>query len=108
MSVHAATLNVTVMDAQTGEKLNGISVTVMSQAGTSITASDADGMLEIADLAAGVYTISASAPGYADKTMANVELVADGTTLGRNYALFRGYRTGPSFRFGITSSRKGA
>ena len=81
VSVQAATLNVTVMDAQTGEKLNGISITVMSQAGTSTEGvSDAAGMLEVADLAAGVYTIAASAPGYADKMMANVELVADGTT----------------------------
>ena len=81
VSVHAATLNVTVMDAQAGEKLEGISITVMSQAGVSNEGiSDASGMLEITDLAAGVYTISASAPGYADKTMANVELVADGAT----------------------------
>jgi len=80
-TVQATTLNVTVTDAQTGEKLEGISVTVMSQDGASTEGvSDAAGMLEIADLAAGVYTISASAPGYADKMMANVELVADGTT----------------------------
>ena len=81
VSVQAATLNVTVMDAQTGEKLDDISVTVMSPAGASTEGvSDAAGMLEIADLAAGVYTIAASAPGYTDKTMANVELVADGAT----------------------------
>ena len=81
VSVQAATLNVTVTDAQTGDKLNGISITVMSQAGTSTEGvSDAAGMLEVADLAAGVYTIAASAPGYTDKMMANVELVADGTT----------------------------
>ncbi len=81
VSVHAATLNVTVMDAQTGEKLSGISITVMSQAGTSAEGvSDAAGMLEIEDLSAGVYTIAASAPGYTDKMMADVELVADGTT----------------------------
>ena len=81
VSVQAATLNVTVMDARTGEKLDGISVTVMSPAGTSTEGvSDAAGMLEIADLATGVYTIAASAPGYTDKMMANVELVADGAT----------------------------
>ena len=81
VSVQAATLNVTVTDARTGEKLDGISVTAVSQAGTSNEGvSDAAGMLAIADLAAGVYTIAASAPGYTDKTMANVELVADGTT----------------------------
>ena len=80
VSVQAATLNVTVTDAQTGEKLNDISITVMSQDGTFESVSYLSGMLEIADLAAGVYTIAASAPGYTDKTMANVELVADGTT----------------------------
>ena len=81
MSVQAATLNVTVTDAQTGEKLNSISVTVTSQDGTSTEGvSGATSTLEIADLSAGVYTIAASAPGYSDKTMANVELVADGAT----------------------------
>ena len=81
VSVQAATLNVTVTDARTGEKIDGISVTVISQAGTSNEGvSNAAGMLEIADLATGAYTIAASAPGYTDKTMANVELVADGTT----------------------------
>ena len=35
VSVQAATLNVTVTDAQTGEKLNDISITVMSQDGTA-------------------------------------------------------------------------
>ena len=81
VSAQAATLNVTVTDAQTGAKLNGVSINVMSQAGASAEGvSDASGMLEIADLSADVYTITASAPGYADKMMANVELVADGTT----------------------------
>ena len=81
VSVQAATLNVTVTDARTGAKLNGVSINVMSQAGASAEGvSDASGMLEVADLSADVYTITASAPGYADKMMANVELVADGTT----------------------------
>ncbi len=81
MSAQASTLNVTVIDAQTGDKLNGISITVVSQAGASTEGvSDATGALEIADLSAGVYTIAASAPGYTDKVMANVELVADGAT----------------------------
>ena len=81
MPAQAATLNVTVTDAQTGDKLNGISITVMSQTGASTEGvSDATGALEIVDLSAGVYTIAASAPGYADKVMGNVELVADGTT----------------------------
>ena len=81
VSAQATTLNVTVTDAQTGAKLNGVSINVMSQAGASAEGvSDASGMLEIADLSADLYTITASAPGYADKMMANVELVADGTT----------------------------
>ena len=81
VSAQAATLNVTVMDAQTGEKLNGVSITAMSQTGASTEGvSDAAGMLEMADLAAGTYTITASTPGYADKTMANIELAADGAT----------------------------
>ena len=80
-AAQAATLNVTVTDAQTGEKLSDISITATSQDGTSTEGvSDASGMLEIADLSAGVYKISASAPGYMDKMMANVELVADGAT----------------------------
>ena len=81
VSVQAATLNVTVTDAQTGAKLNGVSITVMSQAGASAEGvSDASGMIEIADLSADVYTITASASGYADKVMENIELAADGTT----------------------------
>ena len=81
VSAQAGTLNITVTDAQTGEKLDGISITVMSQAGASTEGvSNAAGMLEIADIAAGIYTITASSPGYTDKMMANVELVADGTT----------------------------
>ncbi len=81
VSAQAATLNVTVTNAQTGEKLSDISITATSQDGTSTEGvSDASGTLEIADLSAGVYKISASAPGYTDRMMANVELVADGAT----------------------------
>ena len=81
VSAQAATLNVTVTDAQTGAKLNGVSITVMSQAGASTKGiSDSSGMLEVADLSAEVYMITASASGYADKVMENIELAADGTT----------------------------
>ena len=80
VSVQAATLNGMVTDAQTGDKLNGISITVTPQTGASTEGvSDAIGAFEIADLPAGVYTITASSPGYADRVMANVELVADET-----------------------------
>lgn len=81
VAAQAATLSVTVTDAQTGEKLNDISITVMSQTGTfNESLNYSSGMLKIADLSAGVYTITASVPGYTDKIMENVELVADGTT----------------------------
>ena len=81
VSAQAATLNVTVTDAQTGAKLNGVSITVMSQAGASTKGiSDSSGMLEVPDLSAEVYMITASASGYADKVMENIELAADGTT----------------------------
>ncbi len=80
VSVQAATLNGMVTDAQTGDKLNGISITVTPQTGASTEGvSDAIGAFEIADLPAGVYTITASSPGYADRVMANVELLADET-----------------------------
>ena len=103
VSVQAATLNVTVTDARTGEKLDGISVTAVSQAGTSNEGvSDAAGMLEIADLATGAYTIAASAPGYTDKTMANVELVADGTTSVEIALSSDDYSTGSGLCYRIT------
>ena len=79
VSVQAATLNVMVTDAQTGDKLNGISITVTPESGETATGvSDATGAF-MKDLAAGVYTITASSPGYVEAVMANVGLTADET-----------------------------
>ena len=80
VSAEAATLNITVADTQTGNKLNGVSITVTPEAGDAITGvSGLTGTLEITDLAAGVYTITASSTGYADKVIADVVLAADET-----------------------------
>ena len=74
----AATLNITVTDARTDNKLNDVSITVTDEAGAVTTGvSNATGMLEISDLDAGIYTITASSPGYADAIMADIALAAD-------------------------------
>ena len=80
VSAETATLNVTVTDAQTGNRLNGVSITITPETGDVVTGmSEADGALEITNLAAGVYTITASSPGYTDAVMANTALAADET-----------------------------
>ena len=80
MSVEAATLNITVTDAQTGNKLNGVSLTVAPEIGDAATGvSDASGALTVTDLAAGIYTITASSSSYADAVMAGVALAVDET-----------------------------
>ena len=64
MSVQATTLNITVTDAQTGNRLNDVSITVTFEDRAVTTGnSDATGTLEISDLAVGVYTIIVSSPG---------------------------------------------
>ena len=79
-SVEAATLNITVADPQTGNQLKGVSITVTPETGDAITGvSGPTGTLEITDLAAGTYTITASSTGYADKIIADVALAADET-----------------------------
>ena len=81
VSVEAATLNITVTDAQTGNKLNGVSIAVTPKTGDAATGvSDANGTLAITDLAAGTYTVTASSTGYADKVLTDVALAADETT----------------------------
>ena len=81
-SVAAATLNITVTDARTGNRLNDVSITVTHEDGTVTQGvSKATGMLEILDLVAGVYTITASSPGYADRVMEDVALASDETKL---------------------------
>ena len=80
VSAEAATLNITVADPQTGNKLKGVSITVIPETGDAITGvSGPTGTLEITDLAAGTYTITASSTGYADKVIADVALAADET-----------------------------
>ena len=80
MSVQAATLNITVTDTRTGNGLNDVSITVTSEDGTVATGtSDATGTLEISDLGAGVYTITASPPGYTDVVVSEVVLADDET-----------------------------
>ena len=78
-SVQAATFNITVTD-QTGDELKDITITVAPENGDVVTdVSDATGTLEVTDLAAGIYTITASSPGYNDTVMPNVSLRADET-----------------------------
>ena len=79
-TVQAATLNVSVTDAQTGGELSGVSVTITPEAGDEVTGiSDASGMLGIADLAAGTYTITVTSRGYRDAVMPDVTLATDET-----------------------------
>ena len=78
--VEAATLNITVTDAQTGNKLNNVSITIKHETGdVAKGVSDTNGTLALDNLAADVYTITASAQGYAEKVITNVELAADET-----------------------------
>ena len=79
VSVQAATFKITIGD-RLGNEMSGVSVTVAPENGDAVTGvSDASGAVEISDLAAGIYTITASAPGYSDKIMTNVRLSADET-----------------------------
>ena len=80
MSVQAATLNITVTDTRTGNKLTDVSITATLEDGTVATGnSDASGTLEISDLAVGVYTITVSSPGYTDTVVSDVTLADDET-----------------------------
>ena len=77
--VQAATFDIKVTDL-TGDELGGVSITVTPEDGDTVTGiSDATGTLSLIDLAAGVYTITASSPGYSDNVMPNVSLRADET-----------------------------
>ena len=78
-STQAATLNITVTD-RAGDELRGVSITIVPESGDTVTGvSDAAGTLEVADLAAGIYTITAALPGYTDRVMPNVSLGTDKT-----------------------------
>ncbi len=79
-SVQAAILNITVTDKQTGKILNNVSITVKPQTGEADNGvSNENGTLTLADLAAGVYTITASMQGYTDYVMTDVSLNDDET-----------------------------
>ena len=76
----AASLKITVTDAQTGNKLNNVSIAATPETGDAAKGvSDANGTLVLDNLAADVYTITASAQGYAEEVITNVELAADET-----------------------------
>lgn len=80
MSTHAATLNITVTDAQTGNQLKDVSITVKPQSGDSTEGiTNESGTIQLSDLAIGVYTITATANGYTDNVMTNVEISVDET-----------------------------
>ena len=80
VSVQAATLKVTVTDVQTGDQLNGVSITVTPARGTVVTGlSDTNGALDLTGLAAGDYTVTAFLQGYTRKVITNVTLTTDGT-----------------------------
>ena len=79
-SVQAATLNVTVTDTRTGNRLNDISITLTSDNVSDATSvSETTGALEILDLAAGIYTITVSSPGYAEAVVSDIVLSVDET-----------------------------
>ena len=79
-SSEAATVNITLTDSQTGHRLNGVSITITPETGDVVTGvSETNGALEITDLAAGAYTITASVPGYTDTVVPDFALAADET-----------------------------
>ena len=79
VSVQAATLNVTVTDAETGNKLDGVSITVTPATGNVATGlSDTDGAAGFTGLAAGDYTITAFLQGYT-REVTNITLTTDVT-----------------------------
>ena len=80
VAAETATLNITATDVRTGSRLNGVSITITLETGDVITGvSNTNGALVVADLAAGVYTVTASSIGYADKVLTDVTLTADET-----------------------------
>ncbi len=80
VAAETATLNITATDVRTGSRLNGVSITITPETGDVITGvSNTNGALVVTDLAAGVYTITASSTGYADKVLTDVTLTADET-----------------------------
>lgn len=80
VKVDAATLNITVTDSNTGKKLSNVTINVKPASGEAIKGvSDDNGTLAFSDLAAGVYHITASSEGYAEKELSEVNLGTDET-----------------------------
>ena len=80
ITTQAATLNITVTDAQTGNQLKNVSITVKPQTGdTTRGMTDENGTIELSELASGLYTITASAKGYTDSVSKDVEITEDAT-----------------------------
>ena len=80
VAAETATLNITATDVRTGSRLDGVSITITPETGDVITGvSNTNGALVVADLAAGVYTVTASSTGYADKVLTDVTLTANET-----------------------------
>ena len=80
VAAETATLNITATDVRTGNRLNGVSITITPETGDVITGvSNTNDALVVADLAAGVYTVTASSTGYADKVLTDITLTADET-----------------------------
>ncbi|RKU22801.1 hypothetical protein C6500_03025 [Candidatus Poribacteria bacterium] len=104
VSAPAATLNITVTDVRTGNRLNDVSITVTDEAGTVTTGvSNTTGTLEISDLVAGVYTIIASSPGYSDVVMEDVALADDET---KSLAIALSSETIQLEQVSVTASRR--
>ncbi len=74
-------IEVWVTDAVTGESINAAAVTLDTGQSTTIAAEcDQDGFCPFRDLAAGNYTVTASASGYASETQSAI-VTGDGTTV---------------------------
>ncbi len=79
-SSEAATLNITVKDALTGNPVDDITVSVVSETDDSTrSASGSSGAYSIGELAADTYTVTVSAANYTDAVMTGVMLTADET-----------------------------
>jgi TonB-dependent SusC/RagA subfamily outer membrane receptor len=80
----AGTIRGRVTDAQSGEPLSVVQVTVVGTTFSAVT--DADGQFVITDVPTGLYTLRAQRLGYADGNRENVR-VTDGATLTVDFAL---------------------
>ena len=78
-SAQGAAFDLTVSDGNEND-LSRVAITVASESGDVATGiSDATGTLKVTDLAPGIYTITASLPGYTDTVIPNIRIRADET-----------------------------